>query len=288
MEEKTKIIFQKERKTGEIFSDSFFFLKKNYKDIFKKNGKILSPFYIIVIVSFIIATYYSDNYRGTLTGFSAYLITYLLQQFIVLLFITITQASTLVYIRDFINNTQYDEYSKKSYSKEVYRQFFPLLVLNIIVIFLVAIGTVFFIIPGIYLYIALLLSPAILVFQEKKPTESFSYSFELIKNNWWNIFVISILLGLILIVFSLGNVLITYFYTSFKTLFIESGNYMGGSGIFNDLFLLTKYILSLLVYFILYMYAVIVYAMTYFNIIEQKSHSNLFNEIEQIGINFEK
>ncbi len=287
MEDKTYIIFQKERTASEILKDAFGFLKLKYKDILKKNLKIISPFFLIMLISFIISSYHTRNFMFTGTGFGNYLISYLLQQLFILLFVSITQAGILVYIKAYINHIEYDEYSNNSFSKEVYKVFIPLLILNFVSVFLTVIASFFFIIPGIYLFIVFLLSPVILVFQDKKPFETISFSFEFIKKNWWYVFKIFILLSLILIVFSLANTLLSYMYLAFKSLFTESGNSIYGPGKFDDPFLFIVYILSFIIYLFMYIYAIIIYAMTYFNIIESKSHTGLFSEIDKIGEDIE-
>ena len=287
MEDKKHIIFQKERTTSEIFKDAFDFFKINYKDILKKNLKIIAPFFLVMLISFMISSYHTRNYMFTGTGFGSYFISYMLQQLFILLFITITQAGILVYIKAYTNNIEYGEYGKNSFTKEVYKVFIPLLILNFVTIFLSVLASFVFIFPGIYLIVVFLLSPVILVFQNKKPYETVSYSFDFIKQKWGNVFKTFILLVLILIVFSLLNTFVYYLYSAFRSLFTESGDSMYGVNKFNDPFLFIVYILSFVIYLFLYIYAVIVYAMTYFNIIESRSHTGLISEIDKIGENIE-
>ena len=285
MEDNTKLVFQKERNSNEILSSAFAFYKSNYKDILSKNIIKILPFFLLLVVIYQISGRYTANFMITGQDFFAFFFAYLLQQFIILLFITITQACVLTYIKYYIYGIVYD---KSSYTKNVFKAFSSLLILNFVVVLATVIASFFFLIPGIYLHIVFLLTPVILVYEDKSPFESINYSFKFIKGNWWNIFYTLFLMTLITLLFSLSITLIEYFYSTFKKLFIESGSYMVSPNRFNDSFLFFLHIVSLIIVLFLYIYLVIVYAMMYFNIIEKRSHSNIFSEIDKIGENFEE
>ena len=284
MQDNTKIVFQKERNSYEILSSAFAFYKSNYKDILNKNMIKILPFFLLLIAIYQISGRHTANFMTTSQGFWAFFFAYLWQQFIILLFVTIIQACILTYIKYYIDEIDYD---KRSYTKIVFKYFSSLFILNFVVILATVIASFFFLLPGIYLHIALLLTPVILVFEDKSPLESINYSFKFIKNNWGSIFYTLFLMILITLLFSMTTTLIEYFYSTFKNLFIESGSYMYSPNRFNDPFLFFLHIVSLIIILFLYIYLVIVYALMYFNIVEKTSHSNIFSEIDKIGENFD-
>jgi len=275
-----KIVFQEERNTSKILKDSFNFFKLNFKDLMKKNLLIILPYFLVMLVAQLLYSYYMENFLLSNLGFGKFLSTYIFQIIAIIVFTSFVQAAILNYIKDYINNT---DYNKKDFVSNVYGSFFPLIKLNGVTMFYVLLGTIFFIFPGIYLYIALLLSPVILFFKDKNISQSISESFKIIKNNWWNIFSIFLLLALVLMVFSIAYTMFFYLYNIFKTLFYNEATSLLVNSKFKDPVLLIIYIFSFTVYSILYIYVVIVYVMAYFNLIEKKNHTQLFNQIDQIG-----
>jgi hypothetical protein len=77
-------------------------------------------------------------------------------------------------------------------------RFIPLLIITgILYAIAVGIGTILLIIPGIFIYVAFgLFAPAI-VAEDKGIFESFGRSWELVKGNWWRVFLILIVVFLI-------------------------------------------------------------------------------------------
>lgn len=72
-----------------------------------------------------------------------------------------------------------------------------MMLLMILITIVGGIGMVFFIIPGIYLYVTLSLALPILVFEDLGIGDSFSKSFKLIKGKWWSTCGLLVITGII-------------------------------------------------------------------------------------------
>ena len=282
MSDSPKIVFQKERKVNEILRDAFDVLKFNYRNFFQKNIKIVALFFILEIVAYMFLFYFKYNYLHYGYGFDMFTGVSLVVNFIFILYFTILEVVTFIYFKYYINDEQIN---LKTYKKEVYDILPSLLGLNIMMLFLMMIGFILLIIPGIYLFVSLSLSPVILIFEEKKIFESFKHSIKIIKNNWWSVFSILFFLFLILLLFNFSYSFTVNLYSNFKVLFTESNSYT--ANVLNDPVLFFLFFILLIVNSIIYVYAAITLLMLYFNIMEKRTHSNLYSEIETIGTDFE-
>ena len=142
---------------------------------------------------------------------------------------------------------------------------------------LTLIGTLFFIIPGIYLGIALQFFMMITIREKLSAVDALKKSQKLIKDKWWSTFglmmIMSMVAGVISIVFQLP-VLIT---TIFSTLGLakEWANMKAWMIIANAVSILGSSIVQALVWIAL--------AFQYYNLVERQTGSGLLNEIESLG-----
>lgn len=78
------------------------------------------------------------------------------------------------------------------------KKFFPYLAVMILFILIVALGYLCLVIPGIYLTVALLFAPYLLITQNSRILESFKQSWNLVKGNWWRTLG-TVLLGMLML-----------------------------------------------------------------------------------------
>ena len=136
--------------------------------------------------------------------------------------------------------------------------------------FLIAIiGTVLFIIPGLFLSIALIFVLFIAVYENQGFKESVKESINLIKGNWWStagiLIVLSIIQGVLAFIFQLPQTILTFYVTL---------NLIDGVGLDStqELLLLITSIISAFT-LIFYTIVIIGTVFQYFNLVVKKELS---------------
>ncbi len=69
---------------------------------------------------------------------------------------------------------------------------------------IVGLGTMFFVIPGIYLFVRLFIAPVSAARDKKNPLDALSKSWSMTKGQGWPIFIITLLVGIILLIIDVG------------------------------------------------------------------------------------
>ena len=288
------INFKKERDLGSIITDTFKFIKEEYKTLFRLYIKHVGWLLLLVIAA---STYY--QYQSlkistsvlTETGPAAFLTEMIADTGIAILLLSVASiaysALSLVVITSIIksyvqNNGEINEDEVNQFVK----QFFGRTLGSLVVVgLLVFIGFLLCVLPGIYLIVPLSLIFPILVFQEKTFAEAFSESFKLIKNNWWISFatlvVVSILISLIGGLFQLPIVVMTAMETFVS---IQDGTGTPGTETLSGNWLyMLFYILGALAQYILGIVTLISLTLVYFNLNEFHNKTGTLEDIDRIG-----
>ncbi|MBO0331764.1 hypothetical protein [[Muricauda] lutisoli] len=284
------IEFKKQRELGEILSDSFGFIRNEFKPFFGTILKIVGPYILAMLISMGFYMYtIGDVFNLTAIGgnqFSALSPVIMVISVLALMLSSIAayvlaQGTVLYYIKSYIDHkgtTDYDEIRQG-----VYGSFWSLIGLGILVGLSVFIGAMFCLIPGIYLAVPLSISFAILVFLKKDTMDSYQYSFSLIKENWWitfaTLFIIYIIVMVATYAFSLPGAIYTW---------IKMGVFSGemdaeNMNLFNDPIYLFLNILSSLVQFLMNIILLVATALIFFNLNEKKNFTGTFERIESLG-----
>jgi hypothetical protein len=192
----------------------------------------------------------------------------------------LSQATTLYYIQSYTENhgnTNFDDIQKN-----VYASFWSFIGLGFLVAFCIGVGFMFCIIPGIYLYVPLILSYSILVFKKKGATDAFSYSFSLVKDHWWMTFASLFVVGIIVTVsgyaFALPSTLYTYMKMGIFSGEVDAENF----NIVDPISLMLGTI-STLAQFLLNIISVVAGALIYFDLNEKKNFTGTYERIKNLG-----
>ena len=173
------IEFKKQREIGDIISDTFAFIRVEFKPFFSAFFTIVGPHLLAMLIcmgfylyiagdqfNFIDVQYSSTTPDFLMFGLSLFM--YLISMVVVY---TISQATVLHYIKSYAaSNGSVDMHEVR---RNVYRSFWSFIGLGILVGLSVGIGFLFCFIPGIYLYVPLTLSFSVLVFTEKDVMDSY-------------------------------------------------------------------------------------------------------------------
>lgn len=284
---KQYIEFKKQRELGEILSDTFVFLRSEYKPFFTAFFKIIGPYLIVMLICYGLYMYqfgdlFNFNVERSDSMSSGLILFAVGAAFFVSIIATyvLSQATTLFYIESYANNkgvTNFDEIKKN-----VYESFWQFIGLGFLVAICVGVGFMFCLIPGIYLYVPLILSFSIMVFNRKGVSDSFSYSFTLVKDHWWITFASIFVVGIIVTVASYAFALPSTIYTYAK-MGILSGEIDAENFNIVDPVSIILGIIGMLAKFLLNIISVVASVLIYFDLNEKKNFTGTYERIKNLG-----
>ncbi len=286
------INFKKQREIGEIISDTFKFLRENYKLLFTLIFKITGPAFLILLLS---AGYYLFVSIGIFEEigdtpnllFSGALLTPQIFLALFIMLISLIIYSSLLYgtvlhfIKSYIENKGVIDETEVKFG--VKNSVWELIGTSVITGIMVFFGLMLCIFPGIYLMVPLSLTFSILIFDKLGITESISHCFTLIKGNWWvtfaSLFVMWLLTYVIGIIFSLPAI----FYSLIKGFTMAKEGSMANPSQFFDWVYLVLNLISSVAQYLLYTIMVIATAFIYFSLNEQKNFTGTMENIDNLG-----
>lgn len=283
------IEFKKQRELGEILSDTFGFLRLEFKPFFTTLLKIVGPYLLILLVAtgfylfsfgdlFNIALVTSEN---SLFSPIILIISGAVLFISSIMVYAVSYGGVLFYIKEYINHTGTVEFQKVK--KQVYANFWSFIGLGFLVGISLLVGFMMCLVPGIYLAVPLGISFAIMVFQNLGATDSYSESFSLVKDNWWNTFAVFIVLYIVVYVASLAFSLPTVIY-SWISMGIFSGEFDAESiNAFTDPVYLLLNLITRIVQFLMNIVLLVASALIYFNLNEKKNFTGTFERIDNLG-----
>ncbi|MDC6363900.1 MULTISPECIES: hypothetical protein [Flavobacteriaceae] len=290
MQTNNYIEFKKQRELGEILSDSFSFIRSQFKPFFGTILKIVGPYLLVMLISMGFYLYtIGDIFNITAIGNGAMdtLSPFIMVIAILALLLSsiaayvLAQGTVLHYIKSYIDHRGEPVYEE--IKQQVYSSFWSLIGLGILVGLSVGVGFIFCLIPGIYLAVPLCLSFAILVFLKKDAMDSYQYSFTLVKENWWITFATLMVVYIIVAVASYAFTLPSVIY-----MWIKMGVFSGemdaeNLNIFNDPVYLILNVLGTMVQFLMNIIFLVTTCLIFFNLNEKKNFTGTYERIENLG-----
>lgn len=283
-----KIHLQKQRELGDIITDTFRFVRENYKQLGKYIFRITGPVLGILLLSL---SYYSylgmDTFGGSIfemnpnINMELYFISFFILICAVLAFYVLLNATILNYIRSYAQN------EGQPIDSEVYQgvknDFGGMLGLLILAGIIVFAGAVFCLLPGIYLWVPMSLTPSILVLRKTSVSDAIGDAFSLIKDNWWITFATLLVMTLLVYIMSLVFQFpaIIYFFIKGVTM-SQEGNVADPASLFDWVYVVFN-VLSTLVQYLLSSILIIATALIYYNLDEQKNFTGAYQTISNIG-----
>lgn len=286
------IEFKKERDLGAIISDTFKFLRQEWKPFF---GAILKTAFLPIILAIVAIVYYMYSFPSLFSGlddsgfdmydgvnFGILFISVAFMILFGLIAYVIMNITALYYIKSYIeNNGTVDFNMIQDRVKDKFWSFAGLFILVGLILF----GSVllcFF--PVFYTAVVLSLAAPILVYNNLGATDAISYSFNFIKGHWWNTFGVMIVVGIITSVigyiFSVPAVI--YFFIKVGTVLSTNDPTAFTESLKDPIYLMLNGI-SYIGQFILYGVTLISNVFIYFDINEQKNASGAIDKIDSLG-----
>ena len=282
------IEFRKQRELGDIITDTFKFLRQNLKPLFINIFKMTGPVFVILILAI---GYYS--YLGMDLLSNPFLVetsgvnveTFFISVFILFVslvaFYVLLYNTVLHYIKSYIENS--GEVDHSQVSRGVKQDFGSMLGLVILVGIITVFGLMLCFFPGVYVWVPLSLAPAMLIFARTSVMDSISYSFSLIKDNWWatffTLFVITLLIYIIGLIFQFPLMI----YMFIKTLVMSQEGSIANPADMVDWVYVFFNVLSSLFQYLLSVIGVVASAFIYYHLDEKKNATGTYERISNLG-----
>lgn len=282
------IRFKKQRDLGEILSDTFKFLRENFKPLFKLIFKIAGPAFLVLLFAL---SYYSwlsldtvgNSFLGIAEGMDVGML--LISGFIMLssllAFYVLLYGTVLHYINSYINHQgNVVEHEVYQGAKQDFGSLLGLLLLSGIILMF---GFLLCVIPGIYLWVPVSIVPAVMIFRQNSVSDAIHDVFTLIKDNWWMTFFTLLVMGILIYIIGLifqFPLFIYYFIKAFTS--AQEGSLADPASLFDWVYVVFN-VLSNLVQYLLSSILIIAAAFIYFDLNEKKNFTGTYETISNLG-----
>ena len=283
------IEFKKQRELGEILTDTFGFIRAEFKPFMSTFFKIVGPYLFITILASSIYAYYIGDFFNNIEAFTQnvnqiFMVLLILFGFLSSLIVvyTMSQSMVLHYVKSYTENN--GSIIFEDIKKGVYDSFWSFIGLGFLVGISILVGAMCCYLPAIYLMVPLSLSFAIMVFRNMSISDSYQYSFNLIKNEWWMTFATILVMGIIVGVagfaFSMPAVIYQYLKMGVFSGQIDPANMMDG---LQDPVYIILNIISTITQLLFNLLSVIAGVFIYYNLNEKKNFTGTFERIQNLG-----
>lgn len=289
---KQYIEFKAQRDLGQIITDTFNFIRNEFKPFFGLILQVVLP-YLLVMFAALAFYFYSvgsltnlvdDNalFDGSTTSILTMLATFLILITTGIIAYVLAHSTALYYIKSYVENK--GVVNTEIVKTNVKNSFWKFVGLGVIVGLAVTFGFLLCVIPGIYVFVPLSISFSLMVFKDQSVSDAFSNSFNFIKNEWWmsflTIFVVGIIVSVIGSIFSVPAMI----YSIVKMgVFSGEVDPTGQAGLFQDPVYIILNVLSYALKYFLNFISIIAVVFIYFNINEKKNFSGTFDRIDSLG-----
>jgi hypothetical protein len=279
-----KIIFPQARDFSEKLNDTFSFLRQNFRNLALSVLFTAGPFTLIggiflgLYQSKTLSSIGSDVRDPFARLQNIFGVEYFLGALFSFISIIIVAIVVLEYIRLY-NEDKTENYQWQDILPKLKSSFLSIFLFGVGYSIIVALASLLFVIPGIYMAIALSLLVYVKIYEDKSFFQAVSRCLDLIKGNWWATFglllVLSVVQSILSFVFQIP-LLISTVLSTFQGVNNE------GSGDTN-IFLVISTIISTIGSHLLYVVPLTGLCFQYFNLVEEKDASGLLSRIDSIG-----
>lgn len=287
-----KIVFYKIRSFSQKINATIEFIKQNIKPLGKSIIYILGP---MAVLNGLLFSQYMDFMFGSMAGTEPVDVQNPLAFISNPSYIGFIFLSSFTAILNFSIIFNFMKIYKVKYPEEItvtevlnasWRDVLPLLLLGIIASIFIMIGTVAFLIPGIFLAVVLPLSIPAFFFEGDGIFNAIGRSFKLIKGKWWSTFGLLFVAGIIMYAVSMIFIVPFYvfYFISIFTLVEETGLTTDVSSWWFQGGMTLSVMLMFLGSFLAYTVPMVAISFQYFNLVERQESVGLINEIDQLDV----
>jgi hypothetical protein len=275
---------EKVRDFGLLFTDTFLFIKYNFKNLLKGMLYYVLPLGLLHGVVLGLLQYETllplASGNPISTSFSSPTIIYstLASYFFMLLSYTVAISFIMEYIKLYRNKSN-NNIEINEVGKAMLNNIPKILGALILSGILVILGCILLIIPGIYIGVCISLVIPIIIFEDETIGNAISACFNLIKNNWWNTFAFLLVMGIISSLLNFVFQLPSSIYQIMTTMFMTTGDPMT----LNKSITIIFSVIQAIGYAFMQLLPLTAIAIQYFNLIERKQSPALLKDLETVG-----
>ncbi len=285
------IEFKKQRELGEVLSDTFAFLRTEFKPFTTTFFKIVGPYILIMVIALALYMYYIGNSFSLLMfnndavpNILLILLVGGLYMISILVLYTMAQSTVLHYIKSYANGKGKTDFN--TIRSDVYATFWKFIGMIFLVALSLLAGFFLCFFPMIYLWVPLSLAFAIMVYNRLSVTDAFSYSFTLVKDYWWITFATLLVIAIIVMIASYAFAVPTMIYNWLKMgMFSGEVDAEGMMDVFKDPIYILLNIIGTVAQLLLNIISIVAGVFIYFNLNERKNFTGTYERIESLGEN---
>ncbi|MGB1308242.1 MAG: hypothetical protein ACPG6B_04985 [Oceanihabitans sp.] len=288
---KKLVLFKKQRELSEILTDTFGFIREEFKPFCKAIFQI-SGLYLLLFLLSISFYIYSvgdlfniklDTNSGGFARTPLILGALLLFAIFGLLAYAYANSTVLHYIKSYVANE--GKVNIEEVKQNVKSSIWGFLGLSILKWLTLIFAMIFCFFPVLYFMVPMFVLFSIYVFENKDATTAYSYSFTLIKNEYWitlaTIFVIGLIVMFASYAFSIPATIYTFIKIGIFSGEVDPGNMQN---IIDPVYILLN-MLSYFAQFLLNLILTTASAFIYFNLNERINFTGTLEQIDSIGKN---
>lgn len=292
--QQTNMKLEKERDLGEIITDTFSFLRINYKPLYQVFVSTILPIMLLFVAANAYYQYATQEITtnslflnndpfGLFKNLSSILIPTILALLTSLFFYVISSIAILGSVKSYQQTGEIDVKFVKAEIKSRFWSMTGLVLLSFIVLVL---GLMICIVPFFYLIVPVTMMFPILIFENKNVGDSFSDAFNLIKENFWPTLG-TIIVVFLIIMFASGIFQIPIIlYSLFSMVTQLEASYENLDNLVKvDWVLIGLSAIGTFGSNILSLVSIISWALIYFNLNEKHNLTGTVQEIDSIGGN---
>ncbi|RMA64737.1 hypothetical protein [Ulvibacter antarcticus] len=281
------IQFKKQRDLGEMLTDTFKFIRLNWKPLYGLIFRIAGPALLLVLFAFI---YYMQSTLGSFDFLSAqtdlgmfsanFFISFLLLMASGVAFYALLYGTVLHYIKSYVNNE--GVVSEAEVKAGVKKDFWGLIGLGFLTGLIIAFGLILCLLPGVYLGVVFASAYAVLVIEKRSVSDTISYCFDLIKGEFWMTFatllVVFILYYIIIFIFQMPQ----YIYFFIKSFTMNEQITSDPAALFDGIYIALNAV-AMIAQYLAYTLIVICTVFVYYNLNEKRNFTGTIEAIDSLG-----
>lgn len=285
---KPYIEFKKQRELGDILSDTFAFIRNEFKPFFKVLISVAGPYIVLFLVAMVFYMYIVGSsftidlskafpYKNPAVFFLAMAL-YLIAAILAYVF---TTSTTLHYIKSYIDNR--GEVNINEVKTQVNDTFWPFLGVSFLKGLTVIMAVMICCLPVFYVIVPMTIVLPLMVFKNMGGNAAFGDSFPFIKEQFWPslgaIIVLYIIVTIIGSIFAVPSSIYTWIKMGVFSGEVDPGNL---NTLIDPIYIFLN-VLSSVFQYLLNILIVIGSAIIYFNINERKHFTGTLEKINAIG-----
>lgn len=285
------IEFKRQRELGEIISDTFAFIRVEFKPLINAILKIAGPYLVLFLIALSIYTYMAGGnlnfdlqnppVDGPFQNLVGLIPAYLLYMVAAILAYTFTVSTALHYMKSYEANR--GVVNLEDISSDVKQTFWGFIGLSILKGLTIIVAFALCCLPILYFMVPMAVVLPIYIFTKKDAMDSYSYSYGLIKEEFWITLGTVLLLWIIIMVigfcFSIPMVIYTWLKMGVFSGELDPGN----MNTMRDPIYIILNVLSGFFQFALNIIFLVGSVFIYFNLNERLNFSGTLDRIKSIG-----